>query len=336
MQFCLLGPVELWNVGERVELGPMKQRTVLAALLADAGYAVGPDVLIDRVWGELAPAQVRNVLHTYITRLRGVLGRLDVGPGEHRPRLLKQPAGYLLDVDPLAVDLMRFRWLADRARAGSCVESEQARLLREPIDLWRAEPLAGCAGEWVAQSRDAWRLEHRDAVMRWARVLIHLGQSAEAVAPLERLVTDHALVEPVLDLLMRALHGAGRDPEALDRYESGRRLLADELGVDPGPKLRQLRRAILRGEVPDRVPVPAVVAQIPAGVASFVGRDAQLSRLDQMLADGQPNQAVISAVHGTAGVGKTALAVHWARRVADRFPDGQLYVDLRGFTAAST
>src|SRR5438067_2330625 len=131
MRFCLLGPVELWNCGERVELGPMKQRIVLAALLANAGHPVSPDALIDRVWGEKPPTQVRNVLHTHITRLRGVLARLDAGLDDHRPRLLRQPAGYLLDLDPADVDLLRFRSLVRQAKAAGCAESEGVHLLRE-------------------------------------------------------------------------------------------------------------------------------------------------------------------------------------------------------------
>src|SRR4051794_13247764 len=131
MQFRLLSAVELWHGDNRVELGPMKQRMVLAALLADAGRAVGPDVLIDRVWGDRPPAQVRNALHTYIARLRSLLGQLGSDP----PRLVKQPAGYRLDTGGTTVDLHRFRALVDAAARVGTVE-EQARLLLYAIELW--------------------------------------------------------------------------------------------------------------------------------------------------------------------------------------------------------
>ncbi|REF99586.1 DNA-binding SARP family transcriptional activator [Asanoa ferruginea] len=316
MQFRLLGPVELWDGDRRVDLGPMKQRTVLAVLLADAGRAVGPDTLIDRVWGDHPPAQVRNALHTYIARLRGLLGRL----GDDPPRLVKQPAGYRLDPGGAAVDLHRFHTLS--TSTGS--PDEQARLLREALELWTGEPLDGVGGAWADECRTRWLAEHRDATVRWAGLELGLGRSADTLGPLERLADRYPLVEPVIDALMRALHAAQRDPEALERYELLRRTLADELGVDPGNGLQQLHQSILRGELGSPLITPA--AQIPVGVAGFVGRREQLQRLDE------PSE--ITILHGTAGVGKTSLAVRWARGAAELFPDGQLYVDLHGFSAS--
>ncbi|MEV4623923.1 BTAD domain-containing putative transcriptional regulator [Asanoa sp. NPDC049573] len=310
MRFRLLGPVELWDGDRRIELGPMKQRTVLAVLLADAGQTVGPDALIDRVWGDHPPAQVRNALHTYVARLRGLLGRL----GDDPPRLVKQPAGYRLDTGGAAVDLHRFRALAKTAEAGP---------LREALELWTGEPLDGVEGAWADACRTRWLAEHRDATVQWAGLELGLGRGPATLGPLERLAERYPLVEPVVDALMRALHAAGRDPEALARYELLRRTLAEELGVDPGSGLQQLHRSILRGEL--GAPVIALAAQVPVGVAGFVGRREQLDRLDEA--------SEITVLHGTPGVGKTSLAVRWARTAADRFPDGQLYVDLHGFSA---
>jgi DNA-binding SARP family transcriptional activator/tetratricopeptide (TPR) repeat protein len=318
MQFRLLGPVELWDGGNRVDLGPMKQRTVLAVLLADAGRSVSPDVLVDRVWGDRPPAQVRNALHTYVARLRSLLGRL----GDDPPRLVKQPAGYRLDTGGATVDLHSFRALVDAAARGGTAE-EQAGLLSEAIELWGGEPLDGMEGTWVDECRDLWRAEHRDATVRWAGLEVGLGRGAAGIGPLEQLAERFPLVEPVIDALMRALHAADRDPEALDRYERLRRLLADELGTDPGPALQQLHQSILRGEL--GAPVIELAAQLPVGVAGFVGRQAQFDRLDE------PSE--ITVLHGTPGVGKTSLALRWAHARADRFPDGQLYVDLHGFSA---
>lgn len=318
MRFRLLGAVELWDGDRRVELGPMRQRTVLAVLLAGAGQPIHPDVLIDRVWGDQRPSQVRNSLHTHVARLRGLLGRL----GDDPPRLVRQPAGYLLDPRVATVDLHRFRALVAAAENGGS-PADQAGLLRDAIELWRGEPLDGMDGVWVDECRDLWQAEYRDAVVRWAGLKIGLGRGATAVGVLERLAERYPLVEPVVDALMRALHAAERDPEAMDRYERLRRTLADELGVDPGPGLQQLHQSILRGEL--GAPVVAVAAQIPVGVTGFVGRAAHLDWLQE--------PAEITVVHGTPGVGKTSLAVRWARAAVDEFPDGQLYVDLHGFSA---
>ncbi|MFF5234542.1 BTAD domain-containing putative transcriptional regulator [Dactylosporangium sp. NPDC000521] len=317
MQFCLLGAVELWDGDARVDLGPMKQRMVLAVLLADAGRSVGPDVLIDRVWSDRPPAQVRNALHTYVARLRSLLGRL----GEDPPRLVKQPAGYRLDTGGATVDLHRFRALVDAAAGGTA--EERVRLLGEAVEGWAGEPLDGMEGAWADECRTLWRAEHRDATVRWAALSLGLGRGAATIAPLEQLAERFPLVEPVTDALMRALHAAGRDPEALERYERLRRLLADELGTDPGAGLQQLHQSILRGEL--GAPATDVAAQLPVGVTGFVGRQAQLDRLDE------PSE--ITVLHGAPGVGKTALALRWAHARTDRFPDGQLYVDLHGFSA---
>jgi DNA-binding SARP family transcriptional activator/Tfp pilus assembly protein PilF len=314
--FRLLGPVELRDGDRRVDLGPMKQRTVLAVLLADAGRTISPELLIDRVWGDGPPAQAKNALHTYLARLRSLLGRL----GDEPPQLVKQPAGYRIDLGGAAVDLHRFRSLTVALED----PVEMAKRLVEALDLWGGEPLDGMDGAWAAESRELWRAEHRDTVVRWATLEIGQGRPAATIGPLEQLVERYPLVEPIVETLMRALNAAGRDPEALDRYEQLRRLLADQLGADPGPALQQLHQSILRGELGG--PAVAVPAQIPVGVHGFVGRHAQLGRLDE------PSE--ITVLHGTAGVGKTSLAVRWARSAVDRFPDGQLYVDLHGFSAS--
>lgn len=320
MQFRLLGPVELWDGERRVDLGPMKQRAVLAALLADTGKTVSPEALIDRVWGERPPAQARNVLHTYVARLRGLLGRL----GDDPPRLVKQPGGYRFEAGAATVDLHQFRSLAGAAEVAEVAPHDRTGLLRQAIDLWHGEPLEGVRGAWADQCRELWRTEHRDTTVRWAGLEIGQGRGAAAVGSLEPLAEEYPLVEPVIDMLMRALHAAGRDPEALERYERLRRVLADELGVDPGPDLQALHQSILRGEMV--APAVVVAAQIPSGVSGFVGRLAQLARLEE------PGEIVI--LHGMAGAGKTTLAVRWASAAAGRFPDGQLYVDLHGFSAS--
>jgi hypothetical protein len=179
-------------------------------------------------------------------------------------------------------------------------------------------------------------------VVSLARAELGLGNGSRAIARLTRVLQDHPLVEPVVAELMRVLSHEGRTAEALDHYTKLRRRLVEQLGVDPGPELQAIHLSILRGESDRRSPANGnptamapsrlVPAQLPAGVSGFTGRDAELAQLDDVL-DGTAESA-ISAVSGTAGVGKTALCLRWAHRCRDRFPDGQLYVDLRGYDPA--
>jgi DNA-binding SARP family transcriptional activator/tetratricopeptide (TPR) repeat protein len=320
--FRVLGPVEVWSQGRRVDTGQPRQRAVLAALLADAGRAVPVDTIIDRVWGETPPRGARPSLQAHITRLRQVLDQATT------PAPLTFGAGcYLLDVDPLRVDLHRLRHLTAQARgaAGSRVE-----LLREAVGLWRGEPLAGLDSPWVRQSRQAWRQEYVSAAVAWGRAEVEVRNPGAVIATLADLAAEHPLTEPLAEVLIRALAAAGRPAEALTHYETVRRHLSTELGTDPSAELQAVYRSVLHGSPPaeDGPPVPA---HLPADVPGFTGRATHLARMNAALAGGLPERVAVFAVSGMAGVGKTALAVHWARTVADRFPDGQLYVNLRGF-----
>jgi DNA-binding SARP family transcriptional activator len=326
----LLGPVQLWTSAGEVDLGPTKQRAVLAALAVDAGQPVSTETLIDRVWDADPPAGVRSVLYTYVSRLRRALrGSATIG---------SRRQGYVLDVDRDRIDMYRFRRLVDEARR-TADDAERAVLLRRALDLWRAEPLADLAGDWAARVRAGWRSLHLDAVGAWARAELQRANPDAVISPLTELTVEYPFVESLAGVLMRALHEAGRSAEALDLYANLRRRLAEQLGTDPGLELQDLHRAVLRGKS-DRTrpasapaPAPATPAQLPLDAFGFTGRVDQLAQLDAMLdpADGPTTAVVISALSGTAGVGKTALAMHWAHRVADQFPDGQLYVNLRGF-----
>ncbi|HEU4425968.1 MAG TPA: BTAD domain-containing putative transcriptional regulator [Pilimelia sp.] len=352
LEFRLLGPMEVRADGRRMDstLQP-RQHLVLAALLADAPRPVRLDTLVDRVWGESPPAGARHALHTHIARIRRVLEPAAT-PGT-LVRMDRRLDGYAVDIQPDQVDLHRFRGLVKRAGDSGLPDADRAALLREALALWRDEPLAGLPGEWPARAREAWLRQRLEAAVQWARVESRLGTSATAVETLAELADEFPLAEPIAAALVAALHAAGRTAEALDRYAQVRRRLVDELGTEPGADLQSVHRAVLRGQPPDQrppappaVPAPAppavpapgaVPAQLPMDVRAFTGRGAELSQLDAVLAevvpDGadRPRAVVISALLGTAGVGKTALAVRWARRVADRFPDGQLYVNLRGF-----
>jgi DNA-binding SARP family transcriptional activator/tetratricopeptide (TPR) repeat protein len=327
VEFRLLGPVETRVGGTPLGLGPPRQRLVLAALLVDAGRPVGWDLLVDRVWADAPPAGARGVLRANVARLRTALA-----PAGGVVRLGRGSGGYLIDVDPDRVDVHRFDRLAGRGGAGSVADVGR---LRAALDLWRGEPLAGLRGRWVEQTRQLWWQRWLAAAVSWAEAATAAGSGAAAVEPLFEAVRRFPLAENAVAALMRALAATGRPAEALTLFAKVRTRLVEELGAHPGPVLRAAHKAVLREEVvvggagPPRV----VPAQLPADVAGFAGRADDLARLDGLLADGPAagRTVVLSVVSGLAGVGKTALAVHWAHRVADRFPDGVLYVNLRGF-----
>ncbi|WP_460523203.1 AfsR/SARP family transcriptional regulator [Flindersiella endophytica] len=344
MEFRLFGQMELWAGGQPLDLGTPRQQAVLAALLVDAPRPVGIETLVDRVWDDSPPVEARSVLYSYLSRIRQLLKRAATHTGETTVFVERRPAGYVLDIDPERVDLHRFARLVEHGRDPQRTDADRADALTEALGLWRGPPLAGIQGGWVTQVRSSCHRLRLDAAMQWAQVKLRLGRPTAVVAMLPDLIVEYPLVEPLEDLLMRALHATGRDAEAIDRYTAIRQRLADELGTDPGFELRALHQAILRGELPppaqaDQPTVARVLAspaQLPPDVYGFSGRENELDRLDGLLTAGghQPTAVVISAVSGTAGVGKTALAVHWAHRVRDEFTDGQLYVNLRGFDPA--
>jgi DNA-binding SARP family transcriptional activator/tetratricopeptide (TPR) repeat protein len=353
--FLLLGTVEMRAAGGAVvELGPARQRTVLAALLVDRGRWVATETLIDRVWGQHIPAQVRPSLYAYISRIRRTLASmatpLHMGADgtSAGPRLRRGPGGYLLDVPAGRVDVHRFQRLVDQARTEECTDAERVVMLREALELWRGEPLAGLAGTWAERTRYSWQQQRIEVVLAWAEAESRMGNPAGVIGALTALVAEHPLVEPLTVALMRALQAAGRGSEALACHADLQKRLAEELGTDPSAEVQQVHQAILRGQAAppatrrtpsaEARPGRTIPAQLPLETRGFTGRQEELARLDGILAADaeRPAAVVVSAVSGTAGVGKTALAVHWAHRVADRFPDGQLYVNLRGFDPSGT
>ena len=352
MEFRLLGPVQVAVSGQAVEVGPPQRRAVLAALAVDAGRPVAVETVIDRVWDDRLPERVRRALHAHVTRLRRLLE--STGSGEDRPvQLVRRAGGYLLDVDPDQVDLHRFHRLLDRAREPGRTDTDRVLLLREAVGLWHGEPLAGLSGTWISRTRQSWCQQRVEALRAWACAELTVANPTAVLGPLTDLVGEHPLHEPLVAVLMRALYAAGRTIDALELYTLTRRRLVEDLGTEPGHELRAVQQAILRGDlgehhlpppsgspssnasnaVANRPTPPTRPAQLPADVRGFTGRRAEIDRLDAILpaVEEQATEVVISALAGTAGVGKTALAVHWAHRVRDRFPDGQLYVNLRGF-----
>jgi DNA-binding SARP family transcriptional activator/tetratricopeptide (TPR) repeat protein len=335
MTFQLLGAVEVLLGDRPLELGPPQQRTVLASLLVDAGKPVSLRTLTSRVWGDDPPDGARASLYAHLTRIR----RLVEQPGS-AVHLTRSSGGYVLDVDPDCVDLHRFRRLVRAGSGEGRPEAERAGSLHAAIGLWRGVPLTGASGQWVGRLRDGLVRERLDAVATWAGLALRLDRPLEVISTVRELVTEHPLAEPLVAAMMRALAVSGRTAESLELFAVTRTRLADELGADPGSELRAVHAMVLRGDAErqrDERPGPAppasrVPAQLPADVYAFAGREGELSALDE-LADvgGVSTAVVVSAVSGTAGVGKTALAVRWAHRVRDRFPDGQLYLDLRGY-----
>jgi DNA-binding SARP family transcriptional activator/tetratricopeptide (TPR) repeat protein len=350
MRFAVLGPVEVTVDGRALSIGGPQQRALLAALLLDAGRVVSVDRLVECLWGDRPPAAARTLLQGCVAGLRRALGSgRTLDPGR---RLVTRAPGYRLDVHPGELDLDRFEQLvaeADRAAADGrrAAHERSAALFGEALAVWRGPALDGLTSGTC--QADVVRLTERrlEVLERRVDIDLRLGRHAALVAELESLVRAHPLRERLWGQLMLALHGADRQADALAAYRRSRQILVDQLGVEPGARLRRLHAAILSGAGPDEIeaePERAVTvapaaapapAQLPATVPTFVGRAGELGRLDSLIAAGSAaggaSAVVVSAVAGTAGVGKTALAVRWAHRVAGRFPGGQLYVNLRGF-----
>jgi DNA-binding SARP family transcriptional activator/Flp pilus assembly protein TadD len=333
LEFRVLGRVEAWAAGAPIPLGHAKQRAVLAALLLYPNQLASIDQLIDRVWGEAPPASARETLYGYVSSLRRQLRAM---PPE-RVSIVHR-GGYALQIDPALVDLHRFRTLVEQARTRT--DPGRAALRRDAVRLWQGAPLADVDSPWLSRIRHKLQAEYLTAVLAYSEAEFGLGRHAEVVELLRETVTAHPHDERLVGQLLQALYMLGQPAQALDVYEQTRQLLADDLGVSPSRELRDLHQRILRNDVTlSGEPVDhrragrRVPRELPHDVHGFGGRDAELAYLDRLAAgDGNPGgPGKICAIDGTAGVGKTALAIHFAHRVARRFPDGQLYVNLRGF-----
>jgi DNA-binding SARP family transcriptional activator/tetratricopeptide (TPR) repeat protein len=342
MELRLLGPVELVVAGQPVDAGTSRQRAVLAALAVDVGQPVSADKLIDRVWGETSPSRARHVLFVYLSRLRAVLRRIP-SADEAWAAIERRSGGYVLQIDPASVDLHRFRELLRLAQTPSHNTEQRRALLGDALALWRGDPLADVPGGWAAGVRQGLAQQRIDTVTEWATASVLLGEAATAIQPMLELITEEPFNEYLVAILMRALHSHGRTGDALRVYAATRDRLVTELGIDPGPELQKVHLEILRGtpSPPAQPSTPATLvleprpAQLPPDIRWFIGRRSEILAMDRLLAGapGHPVAVNVAVVSGTAGVGKSALAVHWAHRVADKFPDGQLYINLRGFDA---
>jgi DNA-binding GntR family transcriptional regulator/DNA-binding SARP family transcriptional activator len=256
VEFGLLGPVQIWNAGRPIGGGQPRQRLVLAGLLADAGKLVTSEQLVDRVWGDAPPAGARRALHSHVARVRTLLAQV-AAPGQQPAPLVHHTGGYVLDVDPDRVDVHRFRRLVARAGEPGCADRERVGLLREAVGLWRGEPLAGLPGQWAARVRGGWHRQRTQAVVAWANAELSAGTPDAVIGPLTDIVGEYPLVEPLTAVLMRALYAASRGAEALACYRAARTCLVNELGTEPGAELREVHRAVLRGDLDRPAPVGA-------------------------------------------------------------------------------
>jgi DNA-binding SARP family transcriptional activator/tetratricopeptide (TPR) repeat protein len=343
MRVRLLGPVDVMVDGEERQVAGLRRKAVLATLALHGGEVVSVDRLVDIVWGGAAPPTALNTLQRHVSYLRAVLGG--------KAAVLARPPGYLLDLGQDGTDVRlaeRLLWQGTQ----SADPRQGASLLRQALALWRGRPLMDVTGlTWLEDQAGRLDLLCQQVKRALSEARLAAGEHLQLLPELEQMVADHPLDEQLHAQLMMALYRCGRQADALSAYHRLRVTLVEELGIDTSKVLCDLETAILRQDPSLDVPAPAgwlrmsapvapIPAQLPPGVAGFVGRGAELDSLDAILSQAGPDGAgnyaavAITAIAGTAGVGKTALAVHWAHRVAEQFPDGQLYANLRGFDLA--
>ncbi|MFE0205771.1 BTAD domain-containing putative transcriptional regulator [Streptomyces sp. NPDC058985] len=349
MELRILGSIELWTGSALADLGPARQRSILGALLVDPERPVPLESLVDRVWGDRPPAGVRNVVHTYVTRLRRALARASTDLPEPIG-LVRSSAGYSVSADLGAVDLVRFRRLLKSAQQDSLRDQERSRLLQQALTMWRGDALAGMHSDWAGRVRETLRQLHHEALSQWADTEMRLDRPGAVLPDLRAALLADPLSEQLCERLMLALYMEGRSVDALEHYHSIRQLIARELGTEPSPRIQQLYETILRGEAtapaperggdPQEAAAPQLITaarpslaiphMLPLAPPDFTGRERELDMVRQTLT--RPSAAHPPAVLlvGGGGVGKTALAVHLGHRLHSAYPDGQLYASLRG------
>ncbi|MEO3770684.1 BTAD domain-containing putative transcriptional regulator [Micromonospora sp. B9E7] len=352
LRLQIMGPLRVWRGATELDAGPRQQRCLLALLLARVGHPISTTDLIALIWGPDSPASAVNVIHKYI----GVLRRLlepNLPPRASGSYLLRSGNGYRFTAGPEMLDLVAFRWHVASAKAsvGKDRLDEALDHYTEALQLCR-----GFAGDSLADSNRAAATfagivgEFFDAVVDAARVAVQVRQPSRVLAPLRLAAEMDALHELVHASLVTTLAAAGQQAEALGVYRRIRERLVGDLGIDPGRALQDAHRQVLtQTALPqaepvdsagpavrsDGVPVVPLVrpAQLPPDLSQFVGRSTELALLGDLVAgmrdDGRTSPLVV-AMDGMGGVGKSTLAAHFARLVADEFTDGQLYLDLQG------
>ncbi len=338
-RFRILGALEVWRDGSRRTLGGQRQERVLATLLLHPGQSVPLTRLVEAVWGPEPPATARHQVRKIMGELRHLLGS---------DLIVTDGAGYRIDLLPKQLDLLEFQAHLKAARDGP----DPPGHLREALRLWRGPALSGVDGPVIAAAALMLNESRVDALERLADISLTTDEAAALLPDLQNLLGDHPLRETLRGRLMTALYRCGRQSEALAVFQEGRHLLRDELGVDPSPRLARLHEQLLRNDPSlladpplraDRPEVdahgdpmgqaPLAVATLPYDISDFTGRRIEMSALLTIVPEAAQQALTIVTIDGMAGVGKSALAIHAAHRLAKRFPDGQLFIDLHGFTA---
>ncbi|SDO45720.1 AfsR/SARP family transcriptional regulator [Lentzea jiangxiensis] len=345
----MLGPVEVDGPGGAARIPPGRQQVILGLLLVEANRVVSTETLVDALWDENPPDTARTQVQICVSRLRRTLDGAGLAA-----MIDTRPPGYRLRLNGDALDLADF--LAGTTEARVLVKegrtAEAAALLREAAALWRGPCLGGAPNRSLRTRALRLDEERLTCVEDHLELELDLGQHHRLVGEVTRLVHEHPLRERPRALLMLALHRSGRQAEALDAYRDGRALLVEELGLEPGERLRELEAAILAGETPTRpragavAPAPRAAEtvqparprQLPADTADFVGDEEVLRDAQSVLVGDAGRSAVgVVVITGRPGVGKSTVAAHLAHRVAqEHFPDGQLHCDLHGTGTPST
>ncbi|MGH3393543.1 MAG: tetratricopeptide repeat protein [Streptosporangiaceae bacterium] len=330
MEFRTLGPIELWSAGQPHDLGSARLRCALAVLLLAPRTIVPAETLIDRLWDTQPPPKARESLSVYMARLRVSL-RQAVGDNV---QLIGRTRGYVLQVDPDAIDVHQFRRLRRQADslAASGDHARAAELLHEADGLWHGQALTGIRGDWVERMRDSLEEERRAALLERVECELALGRHADLVGELHHLLAQYPLDETFIGHQMTALYRSGRPGDALSLYRDTRHRLVEEQGTEPGSALAELHQRILgrdpalavNGAAPRQVRATPTDT-LPPETAPFVGRGEELT---QLLGPPGPDPRVV-VIEGMPGVGKTALAVHAARQLGAEYPDGRLYLNLQ-------
>ena len=351
MRFALLGPVEVRGDEGPVEIRGTRRRTLLAVLLLHRDSAVSADRLGELVWGERPPTSATTSLYNQIMRLRQALG-------EDSDRIRAVPSGYLMHIEPGELDIDEFQRLCGEARRAAAAADwlTVSERYGQAVRLWRGDFLADVPALRDQAARYQFEEDRLVALHGRVEADLNLGRHVELVGELRTLVAGHPLREVFHSQLMLALHRAGRSADALSAYRELRRATVRELGVEPGLAIRELHQRILRSD-PELAPRPdpsaitsaavdarggghrpaalSAISQLPADTRVFTGRERELDEIAELAlgaaAGTESGMVVISAISGMGGIGKTALAVRIGHRIAGRFPDGQLFIDLRGY-----
>jgi DNA-binding SARP family transcriptional activator/tetratricopeptide (TPR) repeat protein len=341
----ILGPLVVWRDGQRTDLGSFRLRVVLGLLALHAGTGLRLGAIKDALWGQDPPATSAMMVQGQVSRIRHLLGP-GPAPGGG-PWLWWDTDRYRLAPGGIGIDAVEFGELIGKAR-GSVAAGDPAAACpwyERALGMWRGQPLEDIETLRGHPAVTTLSRRHGDVVLEYAAAAADAGLQDRVVTHLEALTAREPLDERAHAQLMLTLAATGRQAAALGIYQDLAGRLAAELGVSPGPELSAAYQQVLRQQVPTvaaarKRPGPGRVVprQLPAAAVHFVGRAAEMAVLTETLdqAAATERAVVISAIGGTAGVGKTALAVHWAHQAASRFPDGQLYVNLRGFGPAGS